>query len=204
MAQMSLYEKFYAPQIPNLVGPIGVTPVNLTLISLTFTANDLFAMRCIVPVGGTLKDLYIYNGATAAGTGIGVIYDAQALTPAHAASRPLLWVGTAVATTSANAWKKLGDPNLLVSAGQQIDMGVVLTDATCTIATGASTANAAVPDLPANFLPADPTAGLTVGASNILAWKRAAQGTPAATQPDASITAVVNTIGIFARVDPLY
>src|SRR3954447_7739832 len=99
-------------------------------------ANQTRACRVIVPKTGTLVDLYCFISTTG-GNVLGAVYDTgEAATTqggAPSALRTKLWEGASVAA-AADSWRKLGDPNLPVKAGQALDFAVMADGTVATIA----------------------------------------------------------------------
>ena len=134
----------YAPSLPGLVCPVACE-MGFTATTAAPGADVLTGALCIVPMAGILKDLRVYDGATATGNVKGVVY---ADTPT---TRAALFVGSAVANAT-SAWIALGDPDVRVYAGQAIYLCAAFSEGT-TLIGGALLGGAAMADLPASFIP---------------------------------------------------
>lgn len=185
----TIYDGYFQPQVPGLVLPVAAAGrLDTTNVTLTLTANDSYFARYIMPKNGTLKDVCIYLGATAAGTGKFTVYDDTATT------RTRLAQGSAVTLATANGWNNLGDPDIEVWAGQHVDIGVSISDASATIG-NVDVGAAAQADLPADFLAAPG------GASNQLLWMKASNASPAATQAESGFTNTDKYLLVICRVE---
>lgn len=114
--------------------------------SATLTANFVFAVRVVVPKTGVLHDLSLYV-STASGNAIGAVYDTGDTT---SGKRTALWSGSSTSLGATNGvWINLGDPNLPVTAGQELDLAFIPDNA---VATSLRIAGAAGSDtLPSSF-----------------------------------------------------
>jgi hypothetical protein len=163
LRRLSGWQRFYPGRGGIMEGVVfpaaSSTPVPVS-VAAPSAANRAKGTRVLIPKNGTLVDLYIYIGA-AAGNIIGAVLDTG---DALAGTHTQLWAGgtTAVGSTG---WLKLGDPNLAVTAGQQLDL-VAVPDTITTLTLGrAFVAPAATAiKLPTGFLP---SAG---AATPILSW----------------------------------
>lgn len=106
------------------------------------TANAIRAVRVRVLKTGTLRDLYVYCGATG-GNVKGSIWST-------AGTRARLFDGGSVA--AAVGWLSLGDPALAVTAGDWLDFGVMADNAAVTFGRCASFSASAQGVLPSNFM----------------------------------------------------
>lgn len=138
----------YLPQVPGgLVSPIALGGLIIPEAAITVTAKRLYLMRCIVPKTGKLRDLTIFIVGSS-GNAIGVVTDTGDTT---AEKRTKLWDSGSVAVGAANEYQIIGDPNLAVTRGQQIEMCVTFDNSTVTFGRtrAANSLNAA--KLPAAF-----------------------------------------------------
>lgn len=180
----------YAPQLPALVVPAITNSVSIEA-SNTIGANLARLVRVVVPRTGTLHDLTVFV-TTASGNHIGFVYDTG---DATAGVRSKLWDSGSVAVVGANAWQVVGDPAIAVTAGQQLDIGIVPDNATVSYGRTAALTASAASVLPAGFFPAPGGASpKLVGAVTFGSF--AAPGTIA----EASITVNSSVYAIFARV----
>lgn len=104
----------------DLLGPFHPSLVNNTVAS---AINKVWAVRVKVPSAGTLQDLSAIRNAATGNYRIGV-YDTGQATPG---TRTLLYqsASTAVPTASVNSMFSLADPNLAVTAGQEVDLAII-------------------------------------------------------------------------------
>lgn len=145
----------YEPQEPYLVAPGDPRIVDGVSAQ---AANRLTVCRVIVPVTGTLVDFRVFCGGVGNNV-IGAVFDTG---DSAAGSRTRLWSSGSVAAVT--GWLDLGDPNLAVTAGQQLDLGLITDGNTATF--GRMAIPSGLADLPAGFWPVDG------GASPKVAWRR--------------------------------
>lgn len=137
-------DKAFAPQIPGLVFPVGLgTPIPSGVGALQ--ATRMYFARCVIPFDGTLHDVALFISVTS-GNIIASVYDVAATT------RTRLWDSGSVAVGTAGAYQIIGDPALAVTQGQQIDIAIMIDNATASVARSAAGA-AAMTILPTNFVP---------------------------------------------------
>lgn len=91
--------------------------------------NTVHGSRIIVPYTGHLRSLAILVG-TASGNAIPIVYDTGNTTTG---SRTALWTGSPIALAGTNIYQILGDPDLVVTAGQQVDLAFILDNNTATV-----------------------------------------------------------------------
>lgn len=171
----------------NLVAPYH--PLLATSVQ-TNTINTLFGCRVVVPKSGQLRDLAVYVG-TQSGNIIGAVYDTG---DALAASRTKLWDSGSVAVGSANAWQVIGDPNVAVTKGQQLDLMVATDNATAAFGRATLIAGGQA-TLPSGFF------APTGGATGKLAF-RVSPGsfTAPSTVAEGSVAAIGSQFLIMARI----
>lgn len=150
----------YAPQWTRLV---TAAHPGLYNGSLTATLNTVYATRMPVPTTGVLKGLSLFV-STASGNVIGGVYDTG---DASNGNRTKLYDSGTIA--AGGGWLNLGDPNINVTAGQELDIAFIADNAILvvpklTVFNGASCV------LPAGFLP------VPGGASPKLFWNNAPGG----------------------------
>lgn len=107
--------------------------------------------RVLISQTGFLRDLSLYVGTLVAGTQAEV-----AVLDTNTPTRTILYKSGYVNLTSAQAWNKIGDPGLLVTAGQHLDFSVALSNTSTVLWIGGlqnSVLNASSAQLPAAFLP---------------------------------------------------
>jgi hypothetical protein len=111
-------------------------------------ANVLVGARVRIPYTGRLRDLYTFVATTAAANAKAAVYDTG---QSVSAKRTALWTGASVALPgSNNNWLSLGDPNLAVTAGQQLDLALICDNGTATFQRNSFTASNMTP-LPTVF-----------------------------------------------------
>lgn len=172
-----------------LVIPVGIASP-LANTNTATTALLLRGTRVIIPKTGRLRDLSIFVGTTS-GNGWYAIYDTN---DALAGNRTRLADSGSLALPGANSYFTW-DPNLPVTRGQQLDLALMLDNATATLARSVfPTLQQA--QLPANFHPAPG------GALPKLSWTDAlgSFAQPPATIPEATCTVAVNFPIIMARI----
>lgn len=148
-----------ADRTPGLVAPFDV---RLGLGAGTLGANSGWACRVVMPKAGKLHDLAVWVTTQAGNHRIGVYDTGDAL----AANRTLLSDTGSVAVAAVNAWQIVGDPNLTVTSGQELDL-CWLPDGASQIAFNAGPTTPAQMLLPTSFFPAPG------GALPKLTWTRA-------------------------------
>lgn len=105
---------FVAPFHPSLFS--GVANVG--------NANGGKGVRLVVPKTGQLRDFYVWVG-TSSGNVCGGVYDTQA-------TRQRLWSSGSIACPAGNSWGLIGDPNVAVNAGDQLDFWLAADNTTAT------------------------------------------------------------------------
>jgi hypothetical protein len=116
-------------------------PLNVSSTLNTQTANELRMVRVVVPKSGRLRDLAVFVGTASGNIEISV-YDSQAPLTRISASG-------AVAAAGSNAWQIVYDPDLPVTRGQVLYLGLGADNNTVTVArVNGNMANAALAQLP--------------------------------------------------------
>lgn len=118
----------------------------------TFSANNVKLARAVVPTTGTLKDFSVYV-TTSSGNLMGLVYDCGDTT---LGSYTLLWSSGSVACpTTGTPWRVLASPDLAVTAGKHLLLGVIADNATVQLAGRVTSPGTQtnVGNLPASFLP---------------------------------------------------
>jgi hypothetical protein len=157
----------------------------------TNTANTLIGCRVIVPKSGQLRDLAVYI-QTQAGNLIGVVYDTG---DALAASRTKLWDSGSVAAAASGSWQILGDPNLAVTKGQQLDIGVANDNGAAAFGRVGGVATSSPTTLPSAFWAAPG------GATPKLGWRHSPGSfIVPATIAEASLAAIASVFFVMARI----
>lgn len=151
--------------LDELVLPLGAG--NLTALlassSIPFTvANRARGCRVVVPATGTLHDLSVYM-STSAQSAPGAHID-LGIYSTDAGTRELVWHSGSLTPTPDDAWFTV-DPDLAVSAGDQLDLAVVAD------ATTLSFAVCSLPEGQAGVLPAAWLAAGAAGAPPKLCWQ---------------------------------
>jgi hypothetical protein len=138
----------YQPQAPGLVVPM-LTDSTIPNTVANTTSNVIRLVRVVIPRTGTLHDVSVFVG-TASGNLIAVVYDTG---DALAGSRTLLWQSASTAAAGASVWQVVGDPALAVTAGQQLDLGIMADNGTVTLGKGLAPTAAGAVQLPTSFVP---------------------------------------------------
>lgn len=129
---------------------------NLVMVSASASgaANMMKINRYVVRKTGTLKDVAIWCAGTS-GNVRAAVYDVGVATTAVYTR---LWDGSSTAT-GANQWINMGDPDLSVTAGDHLMIGVVFSDNTATFGRQIILSGSA--ELPASYGPAAAGSGIT-------------------------------------------
>lgn len=172
----------FAPQAPALVAPFDP---RMPLAFVANSANEAFATRVVIPRTGTLRDIAALIGASSGNLDVGV-YDT------NGATRARLYSSGSIASPG-TGWQILANPNLAVTAGDQLDLVIAADNATVTFGR-LILATTAQSQLPADFWP---TSG---GAAPKLAWSRGASFPLPASITEASMAASSRAFCIIARV----
>ena len=144
MRILSSHETRYAPQLPALVAPWDPRMANsLANIGGVNTARGV---RVTIPRSGTLVDLAVFVGTSSGNIDVGVY--------STAATRARLYSTGSIACPAAGAWAVVGDPNITVYAGQQLDLFLAADNTTATFARFLG-AHADQPALPTDFWASD-------------------------------------------------
>jgi hypothetical protein len=173
----------FAPQLPNLVAPFDPRLANTVAAP---GANIAWGCRVTIPKAGTLTDLAIYIGTSSGNADVGV-YDATA------ATRNRLFSTGSIACPAGVQWTIVGNPNLAVAQGDQLDFAVVFDNATATVLRFQG-AQSAQTQLPTGFWPA------ALGGTPRLSWSKTTAFPLPATTTEATIAANLAVAVIIARV----
>lgn len=163
-----------------------VTPVDPRLYNDnggSLAANNGQLHRCVCPVAGTIQEVAIYVVTQAGNVDVG-IYDC-------AATRNRLWSSGSVACPASGSWQTIGTANLVVTAGQLIELAYAV-DNISTALVRFVAGTAAATQLGSAFT-------MGVAALPKLVGRFAAFPLPA-TIAEAAITAQQPTLGIIARI----
>lgn len=136
---------------PGQLGDNVVAPFHPALANGSMStgfANGAVGCRVKVPKSGQLRDLTVFQVASSGNVSVGVFDTGDAL----AGSRTRLWSTGSIACPAANGWRTVGDPNIAVVAGQELDFLFAADNLTATIARAAAVVGDL--NLPASFWPA--------------------------------------------------
>lgn len=150
------------------------------------TANQLYGYRMIVRKSGTVKDFHVFI-ANSSGNVEGSIYDTSATT------RNRLWSSGSMASPG-TGWQKLGDPNIVVSAGDHIDLCLSADNATITFNRFPSLGSGVIPTLPSGFW-TSPLSG-----SPKLVWSVAASFPAPSTLLESNLAQQTVNFAVIARI----
>lgn len=119
-------------------------------VSAMAAANRLTLLRCLIPKTGILHDVSIWVG-TSSGNYLAGVYDVGEASGTGSITE--LWDSGSQPVGAANGWRIIGDPNLAVTAGQNIYLGFMADNITATFGrvTGGNSPSAWGP-LPSTFL----------------------------------------------------
>jgi hypothetical protein len=152
-------------------------------------ANRSLGARAVAPKAGTITGLWVFMTAVA-GNIRGAIYDTGQAT---ANTRTRLWLGNAIAP-GANVWNFLGNPGLVVTRGQNLDL-VTWNDTVGVTYDGMAISSFSPP------IPAAMDSGVALGsADHWLSWVQGIAGSPAATIGESFVSAQPYCPLIIARV----
>lgn len=168
---VSAEREAFAPQYPALVAPYGPRFVTL---AAAHSANEMRGTRVIIPRTGRLRDVTVWIG-TQSGNIAAAVYDTTATT------RNRLATSGSVAAGAGGAWQTVFDPDLAVTAGDQIDLAVAADNGTVTFGRASSIVSSGIADLPAGFLVAP------LGGFNKVMWSATSSFPPPATLAEASM-----------------
>lgn len=129
-----------------VISPFPIWQCNSTAISIVTPVFRPRGVRIICPRAGTLVDLNVAV-ATASGSVRGAVLDTG---QASSTNKTVLWQGADV--VAATGWLKLGDPNIVVTRGQHIDLAYNVDSTTFALAGFASSTPTAIGTLPSTFL----------------------------------------------------
>lgn len=183
-------DELYAPQVPGLVAPVLAAGSLVIQANMAVITNRRYVQRVIIPRSGKLRDIAVYQGAQSGNIRVAV-YDTG---DAAAGKRTRLWESGSVATPAANGWRVIGDPDLDVVAGQQLDLIVCYDNNTATIGRYAVAFSAASVVLPVGFNP------LPGGASPKLAASAGDSFTMPATFDEANLEGANSSPCIIGRI----
>lgn len=127
--------------------------------NVAFGPNEAFGYRMTIPKTGVLHDLAIFPAVQSGNIDVGVYSLAGS-------ARTLLYHSGSVACPGISAWRIVGDPNLNVTAGQQVDIAMACDNNVARFCgPQAGGFAAAAGDLPASYI-LDPS-----GALGIISWR---------------------------------
>jgi hypothetical protein len=136
--------------LPAVSGGIAI-PTSTGTIS---EANRAFLHRAFTQRGGTLKQIYVWSGATKNGKTRLAVFDAGEAENEHIT---VLWEGAEVEITEENKWILMGEPELPVVENQQLVLGIINSGTTQLFGRSvAIPATAGALTLPSVFLPDSP------------------------------------------------
>lgn len=178
---------FYPPLV-NLIAPID--PRVIAAVS-ALVANTMYGVRVTVPYSGTLHDLAVYVAVSSGNVDIGVM-DTTATT------RNVLYTKGTTVCPAANGWRIIGDPNIAVTRGDQLDLLFSADNATATFGRLATTGPQQM-SMPTAFWPSP------LGGVNTLFWTKATSfplPTPTVTEATFSSTGAGLGLFIMGRISP--
>lgn len=149
-------------QVPSFPNGSIVSTVDTRVVpgtSVYSVANHMKGVRVIIPKTGTLKGFSVWV-TTASGNCEGAVIDTTVTT------RNVLWSSGSVVVAGASVWQTIGDPNISVTIGQQLDLAFTIDNITASIARAASIAS--LHTLPAAF-----PVQASGGAANKMNWDAA-------------------------------
>jgi hypothetical protein len=111
--------------------------------------NQLYGSRITIPTAGTLRDLSVWIVTSSGNLQVGVYDTGQA---ASTTRTRLYQSGSVVMGTGTN-WQVVADPALAVTAGQQLDLAVIVDNNTATLGRIPPHLGAAQSQLPTSFWP---------------------------------------------------
>lgn len=149
-------------------------------------ANDGYGIRVKMPRSGVLHDLAVLPRTQSGNIDIGVY-------TLSGTARTLAYHSGSQACPAINAWRVVGDPNLAVFAGQQLDLAIAFDNVVAQIQ-GTNAVNVNGYTLPASYSP-DPT-----GATPILFWRVPALFPLADTAEAAMAQPTINAFTIIGRI----
>lgn len=180
---VDLLNRLVVPMLTNSPN-VPITAANLG------AANRHHLVRMVVPRDGNLRDLSILVGVSS-GNYIGSVYDASDATSDRLTR---LWTSGSVAVGATGAWRIIADPNLAVTAGQHIYVGVMADNTTATFGKIGGLLGGSV-DLPTGFI---------TGAGNadprLAVYRASASFAAEATILESTFTSNVNPPGMIARI----
>ena len=162
----------FAAQFPAFVAPYDPRFVTL---AAAHSANEIRGTRVIIPRTGRLRDVTVWIG-TSSGNVAAAVYDTTGTT------RNRLATSGSVAAGSSGAWQIVFDPDLAVTAGDQIDLVVGADNGTVTFGRASSTVSSGISDLPNGFLVAP------LGGFNKVMWSATSSFAPPATLSEGSMS----------------
>lgn len=160
----------YQPQLPNLISTL---PIPFGFAGAAgFGGTQCYGIRVVIPETGHLRDVSVMTSTQNGNYDLGVM-------DTNGASRTLLAHSGSTAFAAANAWNTW-DPNLAVTAGQQVDL-VVGSSSSSAQVVGANLGPSQTTLLPnASFVPT------TGGAKPWMAWTNFASAFPLTNLTEAS------------------
>lgn len=170
-----------------LPGVVAPAPPTALITTLNPGAGDPLGMRVVCPASGTLVDLAILVTVESGNVDVGV-YDT-------AATRAQLFATGSIACPAVG-WQIVGDPNIAVDAGEQLDFVFLPLGATGTFGAHASQVGATQGALPAGYL------GQVAAAPKIM-WRQvgAALGALPATFAEGDLSASQFSVTVIGRIE---
>jgi hypothetical protein len=159
-----------------------VNPLIVPGLQAFSIANHARGFRVVIPKAGTLKGFSIVVGG-ASGNCEGFILDDTPTT------RQVKWSSGTKVVTGSNAWQNLGDPNVVVTAGQHLDFCLTCDNVTATFGRVSMIQNMSL--LPAAYPLQSPN-----GAVNALGWDGAQTIPIGGTFAESSMGTVSNVLCI--------
>ena len=156
--------------LPALVAPYD--PRFVTLAS-GHSANEMRGQRVIIPRTGRLRDVAVWIG-TSSGNIAAAVYDTTGTTRNRLATSGSVAAG-------GGGWQIVFDPDIAVTAGDQIDLAVAADNATVTFGRFSSAVSSGIADLPTGFVVAP------LGGFNKIMWSATSSFPPPSTLGEGSM-----------------
>lgn len=135
--------------VPNLVLPMVAAGNLLVPSTIVTTTNRIYVVRARMPKSGRLRDLSCFV-TTKSGSGKALVYDTG---DAASGKRTKLFDSGFKAVASENAWNVLGDPDIEVERGDQLDLAIQFDNAVVVPGRFGAGAHANGSQLPTGFNP---------------------------------------------------